>query len=640
MDRILPLSQLSKEEMRHTNPVYENLEREYRFYYQNDTNSVLHVSKPDGEISHSHDNEKTPGLTGYSSYRQIAGILGIIRLRLSEYLIVITKSHLMGYLHNHEIYGADDFDLLPLREWRVKDETERQYIDILTRHLKSSQIFYSHTYDLTNSIQRQEGLGEALNWQNTDSRFFWNHYLCQKFMEATVRYPQVGNFILPVIYGVISMHQTTINNYEVTFGLISRRSRFRAGTRYFRRGIDEDGNVANFNETEQILIIPSLNKVYSYVQTRGSVPLFWGEVNNLRYKPLLRIGTHSPMLSAQRHFQQQYDLYGVNYLVNLVNQKGYEKPVKEAYEQLVRNLNSIGEKHNFADKLHYIYFDFHHECSKMRWNRVDLLIQQLITLGLDKQGWFEGSLDGTSSKRFQDGVVRTNCMDCLDRTNVVQSQLGRWVLQSQLEASGVVQQRFDIVDPAFEYVFRNTWADNADGVSMAYSGTGALKTDFTRLGKRTKLGALQDLRNSIQRYFGNNFGDGPRQDGFDLILGNHLPFETVESPFLREHPLYIQSLPYIILGAFIMILASIFFPKEDTPLIINRLFLLLWILLLVYSIQSVLRNGLQYVNWPKLCKLDFVQIHPVVKNGESKGWVVDELTSIDHSRGLEEGKQE
>jgi hypothetical protein len=27
---------------------------------------------------------------------------------------------------------------------------------------------------------------------------------------------------------------------------------------------------------------------------------------------------------------------------------------------------------------------------------------------------------------------------------------------------------------------KNLWADNADAISMQYSGTGALKTDYTR----------------------------------------------------------------------------------------------------------------------------------------------------------------
>lgn len=83
------------------------------------------------------------------------------------------------------------------------------------------------------------------------------------------------------------------------FGLISRRNRFRAGTRYFSRGIDLDGNVSNFNETEQMVLLDSQTAGrggsikgdirFSYVQTRGSVPVYWAEINNLRYKPDLKI---------------------------------------------------------------------------------------------------------------------------------------------------------------------------------------------------------------------------------------------------------------------------------------------------------------------------------------------------------------
>ena len=35
------------------------------------------------------------------------------------------------------------------------------------------------------------------------------------------------------------------------------------------------------------------------------------------------------------HLQEQVSLYGEQSLVNLVNQKGHEKPVKEAYERYV-----------------------------------------------------------------------------------------------------------------------------------------------------------------------------------------------------------------------------------------------------------------------------------------------------------------
>ena len=86
-----------------------------------------------------------------------------------------------------------------------------------------------------------------------------------------------------------------VNGWKLQLYLISRRSRFRAGTRYFRRGIDHDGHVANFNETEQIATVPTQGDpntaatTLSFVQIRGSVPIFCSEINTLRYKPDLQI---------------------------------------------------------------------------------------------------------------------------------------------------------------------------------------------------------------------------------------------------------------------------------------------------------------------------------------------------------------
>ena len=63
------------------------------------------------------------------------------------------------------------------------------------------------------------------------------------------------------------------------------------------------------------------------------------------------------------------------------------------------------------------------------------------------------------------------------------------------------------------------WADNADFISLQYAGTGALKTDFTRTGKRSMWGLMADGWNSMIRYYKNNFTDGFRQDAIDLFLG-------------------------------------------------------------------------------------------------------------------------
>ena len=175
---------------------------------------------------------------------------------------------------------------------------------------------------------------------------------CQtSFQNASIAYRDLLAF---------EIRRQIIKNTNVLLYLISRRSRYRAGTRYFRRGIDEDGNVANFNETEQIIFVDNPGSgeeqkpphILSYVQTRGSVPLYWAEINTLRYKPDLQIMEGEervclPILvvpfvflrppeqlaATKKHLTDLVKIYGEQTLVNLVNHKGYEQPVKEAYEK-------------------------------------------------------------------------------------------------------------------------------------------------------------------------------------------------------------------------------------------------------------------------------------------------------------------
>jgi hypothetical protein len=264
------------------------------------------------------------------------------------------------------------------------------------------------------------------------------------------------------------------------------------------RGVDENGHVSNFNETEQVAIIGDSSaglggfdqasiggsrgsekvQVLSYVQTRGSVPVFWSEVNNLSYTPKLQVrGVDAAVPAARAHFDEQIRLYGDNYLVNLVNQKGREERVKAGYEQIVKLLvSSPAESKQASDKtserfreiepvkqeqkmdrLHYIYFDFHHECRGLRWDRALLLLDR-IGDGLVQQKYFHSIGTGASStvQCYQQSVVRTNCMDCLDRTNVVQSMLARWTLNRQMVDIGVLSPGENIeAHSNFEFMFRN-----------------------------------------------------------------------------------------------------------------------------------------------------------------------------------------
>ena len=122
-------------------------------------------------------------------------------------------------------------------------------------------------------------------------------------------------------------------------------------------------------------------------------------------------------------------------------------------------------------------------------------------------------------------------MDCLDRTNVVQSVYARNILLHQLYQvynyfyykNGIRRKPngnpFEEFEQPLEEIFRDFWTKNADMCSYLYSGTGALKTDFTRTGKRTTAGALEDGKRALRRYVLNNFWDTYHQNSLDFLLG-------------------------------------------------------------------------------------------------------------------------
>ncbi|KAG9255939.1 phosphoinositide phosphatase [Emericellopsis atlantica] len=625
---------------------------------------ALILDRPTGDVRLSESSlQNTKRATRVSS---IAGILGVIQLRLDKYVIIINKAKPMGRLKGHMVYKVIATDILPMRERQIHDPDEDTFIELLKTFLATGPMYFSYSIDLTNSIQRQSqaDLSQPL-WARTDDRFFFNKYLQTDLINFRTQGSRsqpgqqagIDPFILPCIFGMFEIKPTKFKGTPLSLILISRRSRYRGGTRYFTRGLDEEGHAANYNETEQIVIFNDNStsgmsghagssnmqsgklggadqdmQIFAYVQTRGSVPSYWAEINSLRYTPKIQIRSpESAFTAARRHFDEQIRIYGDNYMINLVNSKGREKNIKDLYEKMVQVLVSAPKERTEADrltdekfhmitpqskaqefdKLHYVYFDFHTETKGMAMHKAYLLIERMAN-EIEQQGYFRGvetpgARDGMiDARKFQSGVMRTNCMDCLDRTNVVQSNFARHMLDQVFWELGLTPRgvMFREEDPAFEFLFRNLWADNADVVSKSYSGTGAMKTDVTRTGKRTKLGALQDGRIGLTRYFRNNFLDGPRQDAFDLFLGAYQPGVSnigTSLVFVDKRPILIQSIPYLLAFSIFIVLVGIFTKRDPTSSAIPiRLFILFWSLVSVFCFNFILSHGMLYVNWPRL----------------------------------------
>jgi len=225
-------------------------------------------------------------------------------------------------------------------------------------------------------------------------------------------------------------------------------------------------------------------------------------------------------------------LHGRHVCINLINDTGHEGAVCNKFSGLMQTL--------VGNELRYVYFNFHKECARMNWGRLSRLMDT-VHADVVTQGCFVLENRGSVAQihSFQRGVFRTNCIDCLDRTNVVQNMLARQALDLQLKQMQLVPPSTGLSDlGSFEKTFKALWADNGDTLAEQYGGSGALKGDFTRTGQRTFKGLLRDGALSLLRYYRNNFADGPRQDAIDLLLGNHTvnggEGVSTPSPFARR----------------------------------------------------------------------------------------------------------
>lgn len=159
----------------------------------------------------------------------------------------------------------------------------------------------------------------------------------------------------------------------------------------------------------------------------------------------------------------------------------------------------------------------------MRFERVGRLIDELKESELKQMDcfWKCVSVDeGENVYSKQSSAFRVSCLDCLDRTNVVQSAFARYMLGVQLERLGV---RLGSVkgerDEAFDFAFNDSWANNGDMISQIYAGTRALKGDFTRTGKRNLIGMMNDATNSVYRMVQGAVTDFFKQTVVDFQYG-------------------------------------------------------------------------------------------------------------------------
>ncbi|KRZ76498.1 Phosphatidylinositide phosphatase SAC2 [Trichinella papuae] len=537
--------------------------------------SVLRISRISGKLFTGELKEQFYNSSEYKCLGIVFGIVGILRVDFIgiEHLLLIAERQLIGThpLTRDDIFAIGRVETLPLKDEQEKaldcrllpcsrhtpsmaDRERRNFATISSNYYFAERgvsavkkcvnrinkrensclntarrrcrllrdvkrlfneyhaFFYCQKTDLTRPMIE---LAENVDRWTTSvekSRFCWNSSLVRMLTSGNGGdgSPSVGElfeqgWLWPIICGFAAVEQL---DQVTTLTLISRRSVLQAGPRNLKRGMDSQGNCANYVETEQI--VAAFGHVSSFVLVRGSIPAFWSHTGKLHEpRPEILATKAETMPAFKRHVEQQLAVYGAPLVfVNLVDPTGREKALDDTFLNLVLKCND--------DRLVFVAFDYNTRCGLTRVENLRMLLDGLQQQIQDMRfAWIDKN--GQAACK-QNGVFRVNCVDCLDRTNLVQTTIAKQKLEEQLRKFGVLLPEMEL-DQSVEKKFRTIWADNGDRLSCQYAGTDAMKGHCTRTGRLNFSAVLKDGYISISRHYLSYASGAKMQVAIDCILG-------------------------------------------------------------------------------------------------------------------------
>ena len=316
------------------------------------------------------------GNVGSGGLRKVTscfGIFGFVRFLGGYSIILITKRSAVALIGGHYIYHIDDTLMVHVSGAlnHVKPELkldEARYQQIFGQVDINKNFYYSYTYDITSSLQKNMRLPTGREHFEPNEMFVWNSYLNKDaFVDATS-----SMWRLDIIHGFVDQSKISVFGRNIFVTLIARRSRYFAGARFLKRGVNDRGYVANDVETEQIVhdatttfMLPTgrdgENPGYtSFLQHRGSIPVYWSQENSaIAAKPQIQLDFLDPFYAAAaRHFNNLFIRYGAPVIVlNLVKTKEKtprESILLEKFTELIHYLNQFLPDDK---KLQYIAWD-------------------------------------------------------------------------------------------------------------------------------------------------------------------------------------------------------------------------------------------------------------------------------------------
>ncbi|KAL2140986.1 hypothetical protein VTI28DRAFT_2991 [Corynascus sepedonium] len=474
------------------------------------------------------------------------GLLGFIKFTGPYYMLLITKKSTVAMVGGHYVYQIDGTDLIPLTSPNFRTDQrnteESRFLGILNHLDLTRSFYYSYSYDITRSLQHNINRERAslLNGrpcsadEDLNPMFVWNHHLLQpaaKVLNAPF------DWCRPVIHGYIDQAAVSVYGRTAHITIIARRSRYFAGARFLKRGANDLGYVANDVETEQIVSEALTTSFHapgpkffaspaytSYLQHRGSIPLYWTQDNTgVTPKPPIELNLVDPFYTAAAlHFDNLFERYGAPiYVLNLIKARERTPRESKLLEEYTRAIAYLNQFLPADKKIIHRAWDMS-RAAKSRDQDVIGTLESIAAEVLSTTGFFQNGDGHTSPIRVQNGVARTNCIDCLDRTNAAQFVIGKRALGHQLHALGILGDTTVEYDTDAVNLFTHMYHDHGDTIAVQYGGSQLVNTMETYRKINQWTSHSRDMIESFKRYYHNSFLDGQRQEAYNLFLGNYI----------------------------------------------------------------------------------------------------------------------
>ncbi|KAI0854092.1 SacI homology domain-containing protein [Daldinia vernicosa] len=504
-------------------------------YSQKEMNSLLNTID---------DGNKSTG--GIKQRCTTWGILGFIKFTGPYYMLLITKKSTVAMIGGHYVYQIDGTELIPLTPAKYKTDArhveEQRFLNILRNLDLTRSFYYSYSYNITRTLQHNitrertallHGM-PGTTYDDYNSMFVWNSHLLRPAEDA-IHDP--FDWCRPIIHGYIDQAAISIYGRTAHITIIARRSRYFAGARFLKRGANDLGYVANDVETEQIVSEALTTSFHSpgpklfanpqftsYVQHRGSIPLHWTQDNiGVTPKPPIELNLIDPFYtSAALHFDNLFERYGSPvYALNLI--KARERTPRES-KLLDEYTNAINYLNQFLPEGHKIIHKAWDMSRAAKSKDQDVIgtLENIAETVVTTTGIFHNGDGDITPTSVQNGVARTNCIDCLDRTNAAQFVIGKRALGYQLHALGILEDTTIEYDTDAVNLFTHMYHDHGDTIAVQYGGSQLVNTMETYRKINQWTSHSRDMIESFKRYYNNSFLDSQRQEAYNLFLGNYI----------------------------------------------------------------------------------------------------------------------